>query len=416
VSVFVQASIGGTSQPKPRDQSHLRTIMAARHRQLFIALLAGAIFAIAPSASAGVPPSQGTCHRFAAPSGSDHGPGGPFRPFRTVQRLVDSLGPGQTGCLLSGVYRGSEKIWRSGRPGAQVVLTSYPGQRATIVGRLAIDKGANYVTVTGLDLDGANPTRLPSPTIDADHDTFSYDDVTNDHTGICFGIGNATWGWATGTLITHDRVHGCGQDAPADNYQHGFYIQGATDTTIEWNLIYDNAARGIQLYPDAQHTTIDHNIIDDNGEGILIAGEGGTASSYTNVYDNIISNATTRHDVETFWPAGNPIGVDNSIHDNCLWGGREGTIGIGGGGANADRNLVVNPEVIDAKVGDYELSAASPCRAIAGDVQAAIYGSAAQHPVMSRSEAFGRVFAHADTHRHRRRKRRDAVQPKRRKR
>ncbi len=54
----------------------------------------------------------------------------------------------------------------------------------------------------------------------------------------------------------------------------------ATDTTIEWNLIYANADRGIQLYPNAEYTTIDHNIIDDNGEGILFAGDDGTASSY----------------------------------------------------------------------------------------------------------------------------------------
>jgi Right handed beta helix region len=239
--------------------------------------------------------------------------------------------------------------------------------------------------------------------------------VTNDHTGICFAIGSTTWGWATGTLITHDRVHACGQEVPGDNYEHGFYIQGATDTAIEWSLIYDNAGRGIQLYPDAQNTTIDHNIIDENGEGILIAGEGGAASSYTNVYDNVISNATVRHDVETFWPAGNPIGVDNSVHDNCLWGGREGTIGVGRGGITASRNLDANPEFVDAKAGDYALSPGSPCLAIVGDVQAAIDGTTPQHPVMSRSQAFGRVLAHADTHAdtHRRRRRERAKQARR---
>ena len=33
--------------------------------------------------------------------------------------------------------------------------------------------GADYVTVTGLDLDGANPASVPSPTVDANRVTFS---------------------------------------------------------------------------------------------------------------------------------------------------------------------------------------------------------------------------------------------------
>jgi hypothetical protein len=195
--------------------------------------------------------------------------------------------------------------------------------------------------------------------------------VTNDHTGICFGIGSATWGWATDTLITHDRVHDCGQ-LPATNLQHAFYIGGATDTTIEWSLIYANADRGIQLYPEALGTTVDHNIIDDNGEGILISGAEGVASSDTNVYDNIISNANQRHDVESYWPAGNPIGVGNTVHDNCLWGGREGTTDTSSGGYTAYNNLTANPEFVNATAHDYEMSPSSPCLALAGDVQAAV--------------------------------------------
>jgi hypothetical protein len=341
-----------------------------------------------------------SCSLVASPSGSDSAPGTVAAPFQTPQKLVESLQPGQTGCLESGTYGGGVTFRDAG-----VTLTSYPGQTATIVGRVYVAEGANDTTVTGLDLDGENPGQELSPMIDANGVTFSYDDVTNDHTGTCFGIGSATWGWATGTLITHDRVHGCGQ-LPSTNLQHAFYIGGATDTTIEWSLIYGNADRGIQLYPDAQHTTIDHNIIDDNGEGILISGTNGSASSYTNVYDNVISDATQRHDIETYWPAGNPVGVGNSVHDNCLWNGREGTVSTPAGGASVSHNLVANPQFIDATAGDYEFRPASPCLAIVGDVQAAIDGTAPRHPVMSRSQALGRVIAHADTHRRHRRTRR----------
>ena len=311
----------------------------------------------------------------ASPSGSDTGTGTFQSPFGTVQELVDSLGPGTTGCLMAGTYNGSVRMANGGEPGAPATLTAAPGQAATVVGQIKIAKGANYLTVSGLSLDGRNAQHLQSPMIDANHVTFSYDDVTDNHTGICFGLGSPTWGWATGTLITHDRVHDCGQMTPGDNYQHGFYIGAATNTTIEWSLIYDNAARGIQLYPDAQYTTIDHNIIDGNGEGIIVSGEGGQASSHTNIYDNILSNARLRHDVESWWPVGNPVGVDNVVHDNCVWGGREGTIDTSGGGLRASNNLKINPQYVSARGHDYEMSPDSPCLALVGDVQAAVDGT-----------------------------------------
>jgi Right handed beta helix region len=371
--------------------------MEKRLGSILLACVAAFCAVAVPSVASGQ--AATSCSLVASPSGSDSAPGTLAAPFHTVQRLVDALQPGQTGCLMSGTYR-EDVTFRD----PDTTLTSYPGQAVTIVGRIYVAEGANDTTVAGLDLNGENPGRELSPMIDANGVTFSYDDVTNDHSGTCFGIGSAVWGWATGTLITHDRVHGCGQ-LPPTNLQHAFYVGGATDTTIAWNLIYGNADRGIQLYPDAQHTTIDHNIITDNGEGILISGTNGSASSYTNVYDNIISGATQRHDVETYWPIGNPVGVGNVVHDNCLWSGREGTVSIPGGGATVNHNIDANPRFVNAQADDYEISPGSPCLAIVGDVQAAIDGTTPQHPVMSRSEALNRVLAH-DTHRRRRRTRR----------
>ena len=373
--------------------------------------LVAAMLAVVPSAGAQREPAspQATtakalaCNRFAAPTGSDATHGSRRRPFRTVQRLVNALRPGQTGCLLDGIYHGNVRIARGGLPGARVRLTVAPGEGATIQGRIEVIKGADYVTVRGLTLDGRNAQHLQSPMIDANHVTFSHDDVTNHHTGICFGIGSPTWGWATGTLITHDRVHGCGQPTPSDNYQHGFYIGAATDTRIEWSLIYDNAARGIQLYPDAQYTTIDHNIIDGNGEGIIISGEGGTASSHTNIFENIVSNSTVRHDIQSWWPRGNPVGVDNFVHENCVWGGRGRPIDMAGGGLRAAHNARVNPMFVNAAAHDYRLKPSSPCLFAVGDVEAAVDGIVATVPLIKHAPfAIAATASHKRRSRHRR--------------
>ena len=336
----------------------------------------------AASAPLGAATTPAACNLVASPSGSDSASGTVSAPFQTAQKLVSSLTPGETGCLEAGTYNENITFRTAGTATAPITLASYPGQTATIVGRMYIVDGANYTTITGLDLNGENPQQALSPMIDANNATFSHDDVTNDHTGTCFGIGSATWGWATGTLITHDRIHDCGE-LPATNAQHGLYIGAATDTTIEWSLIYGNADRGIQLYPDAQHTTIDHNIIDDNGEGIIISGAGGVASSYTNIYDNILSNADVRHDVESYWPPGNPVGVDNTVHNNCIWGGSKGTIGMADGGYRVSENLKASPQFVNEAAHDYELRATSPCLLMSGDPQAAVDGTAPVQPTAS---------------------------------
>jgi parallel beta-helix repeat protein len=315
-----------------------------------------------------------TCSLVASPTGSDSNSGSISAPFQTPQKLVFSLAPGQVGCLRGGTYNEDVKFVQAGSAGAPITLTSFPGETATIIGRMWVPQGADYVTVTDLHLDGQNSGNLPSPTIDSANATFSHDDVTDDHTAICFALGDPTWGTASNTLITDNRIHDCGL-MPAGNYNHGIYVADATNTQISWNLIYDNADRGIQLYPNAQNTTIDHNILDGNGEDILFSGEDGQASSGANVYDNILSGAKIRHDVESWYPAGNPVGTDNLVHNNCVWGGKQGTIDSSTGGFHAYNNKTINPEYVDAAAHSYRLQPTSPCLAMIGNIAAAVDGA-----------------------------------------
>ena len=134
-------------------------------------------------------------------------------------------------------------------------------------GRFWIAESADRVTVQGLYLDGPNGDVLPSPTINGDDVTFRGNDVTNNHHSICFSLGHPDWGRADRHAIELNRIHDCGQ-LPATNHDHGIYVAAATDTLIRDNWIYDNADRGIQLYPDAQrHRGSRGNVIDGNGAG-----------------------------------------------------------------------------------------------------------------------------------------------------
>src|SRR5689334_8454889 len=128
-----------------------------------------ALTSFAPAAHADV-----TCTLVAAPGGSDSAAGTVDAPFRTAQHLVDSLGAGDTGCLRAGTYAEDVRINNCGNASAPVTLTSFPGERARVVGRFWIPRGSDYVTVANLDLDGAptlgsNTAVDPSPTVNANN-------------------------------------------------------------------------------------------------------------------------------------------------------------------------------------------------------------------------------------------------------
>ena len=54
---------------------------------------------------------------------------------------------------------------------------------------------------------------------------------------------------------------------PLTNRHQGISVWNAGDTEITQNVIFDNADRGIQLFPNAQRTHVAYNTIDGNGEG-----------------------------------------------------------------------------------------------------------------------------------------------------
>ena len=181
----------------------------------------------------------------ASPDGNDSAPGTADRPYATAQRLVNTLAPGETGCLRAGTYREDLTVATPG-----VGLTSYPGDQATVAGRLRVT--ADRVTVERLTLDGRNARDLPSPTINADDVVFRRNDVSSRDSGICFILGSLTE--VRHPVIKRNRIHNCGQ--PGGIPDHGIYMQHVNGARILRNTIYDNAERGIKIGPDSQRALI----------------------------------------------------------------------------------------------------------------------------------------------------------------
>ncbi len=327
-----------------------------------------------PQADAAGPQATTVCHRMAAPGGSDRGAGTAAEPFRTVRRLADSLSPGQTGCLRGGTFTEQVKVRSGGRSGAPITIAAAPGERPRLEGRLVIDRGADFVTVSGLALDGSTSPRcrrgasctvLPSPTVYGDRVELRGNDITNPR-GICVILGRSG-DPVVGPVIAGNRIHRCGR-LPRTNHDHGVYVENAIDGRIVANVIYDNADRGVQLYPSAQRMRIAGNVIDGNGQGVIFSAAGRVSSNDNVVESNVIANSRARHNVESYYPSGAPIGRGNVVRGNCLFGGlrnpEEGGVQSPPIGFIAAENRIGPPGYVDRASGDFRLRPDSPCQGI----------------------------------------------------
>jgi parallel beta-helix repeat protein len=311
-------------------------------------VLAGVAATLAASIGSAAPAAAATsCDQVASP-----GQG-------AVQRLVDSLAPGQVGCLRAGTYNGDVRVGTRG-----ITLTRYGDDRATVKGRFWIARGSDNVTVEDLYLDGANRDDLPSPTINADGATFRRNDVSNGHRSICFVLGHPDYGRADDATIELNRIHDCGH-LPANGHDHGIYVAMATNALIRGNWIYDNADYGIQLYPNADGSRIVGNVIDGNGRGITFSGEYGVTSSNNVVEGNVIANSKDRYNIESWFARGTPIGQGNVVRDNCIAGG---ALDHGNGGIADEWGFRVVDTIrtrvayADRRAGDFRLAPGSRCR------------------------------------------------------
>jgi parallel beta-helix repeat protein len=307
-----------------------------------------------------------SCDRVASPSGSDANAGTVASPWKTPEYMADHLAPGQTGCFRAGTFDFNDETDVNRN---DITLTSFPGERATLKGRLWVF--SDRVTVSHLNLDQRSSVNS-GPRVNGTDDVFDDVDVTNYHTEICFILGDPTNGPAVRTVIENSAIHDCGK-LPPQNQDHGIYVSYARNTIIRDNWIYDNADRGIQLYPNSQGTQVYGNVIDGNGEGVIFSGNGETASSDNVVHDNVISNSRVRWNVESLWPNG-LVGSGNVVRDNCLFASNSSSFYNHGGGvieASGDLprgfassgNRTADPRFVDRAAGDLRLRASSPCAA-----------------------------------------------------
>jgi hypothetical protein len=315
------------------------------------------------------------CTKYASSSGSDSNAGTATSPYRTAQYLVNHLAFGETGCL-TGTFNEGVTISAAG-----VTLASVPGQRARLVGGVRLNVTANRVTVRDFDVDGYGFAYSTFRIIGADQVSVINMDITNrnypngtsNYNAICLLAGaGATFEtdpsytvWDL--LIEGSRIHNCGDDA----HEHAIYLETTRNAIVRDSYLYGNNGYGVSMYPDAQGSLIEHNVIDGNSRAgranLTFSGEaaGGEyakphGSDNNTVLYNVISNAVTRYNVDSYYPTGSISPSNNRVGSNCVWNAPYGNFG-GTNGYTQSNNKNADPLYVNVPAGDYSLQGTSPC-------------------------------------------------------
>lgn len=349
---------------------------------LAVLLVVSACGARSPRGSAHAASSRPTCSRYASPDGRPelarasaararhhhHRNGSLAHPFGSVQRLVNALRPGETGCLEPGTYHlhGQLTFRRSGRAGAPVTLTSAHDQTARLIGGpVYVPNRSQYVTISHVHINTKGIDQVGVQILGA-YDSLTYSHVTNHDTHFsCIIIGSDTgYGQASHTLIEGDVIYECGYN-PADPIEdHGIYVDNSVDATIQNNVIWGvRDGWGIQLYPHSVGTHVLRNTIVDNTQGVIFAGDHIYTSSGNLVAYNIITSDSRGYDLQSYW--GGKVGRNNVAEHNCLYS-RRAEVQRPTKGFVATDNMITHPHYVNPTDHDYALRHTSPCRSLVG--------------------------------------------------
>ena len=272
-----------------------------------------------------------------------------------IQRLVDSLRPGQTGCLRKGVYtqRTVRVKGRSGTASNPITLRSYPGERAEIRGSIKVADDANYWKFQGLRVDASYSPVGPAPSkeprintdqafrVNGDHISIIRNNMSNrrpngnpDLAGTCILLGQKGK-VAVDTRINGNSIHHCGQ-IPRSNHEHGIYSSNSRGAKILNNLVFANADRGIQLYPETRGALVSGNVAWRNAQGLVIDAN----SSNNTVRNNVFSHPRDSWNV---YQGPKLSRGGNRVNNNCFWGTGGSSKFKNGNHITASGNTIANP-------------------------------------------------------------------------
>jgi hypothetical protein len=319
----------------------------------------------------GLQPSLGTTY-YVSTSGSDSQSGSAEAPWRTVQKALNTLQPGERALVRAGTYAQDLVMTRAGSAEAPITVAAYPGETVTL--RPASSSGdtypiefygAAYVRLQGFVIEGSDGTSAANVYV-----TGSSHHIEIAGNEIRYGQDSGFYTDATTSYVyvVGNRIHDNGWNHEVGQHQsHGIYLKGANHL-IANNVIYNHAyGFGLHIYGANHDTVVVDNTIAASAHSSIVVGGPGGVSNIT-IRNNLLHGGNWGVQMDSTCPTG-PITVERNLIDAYNLGAVES----GCSTVSASGNLSANPSFVDYANRDLRLQADSPALDVAAAEWSAPY-------------------------------------------
>ena len=252
---------------------------------------------------------------YVATSGSNSSSGTRARPWRTIQKALNTLRAGQRALVRSGVYKEDLDVRRAGTASAPVTVAAHPGERPVLRSAgghpLEVSSGARYFRFRGFVIEGHPGTSGGNVDVYGRHIEIAGNIIRRGRDQGVYTAGESAY-----VHIVRNTIHHNGRGI--EHQSHGIYLQG-DDHLVANNLIYDHPEGfGIQVYDEGSRARVVNNTIVRSGHsGIVVGGSGGV--DHVQIRNNIFAfNAKWGIQHDSACPS-STVADHNVLHGN-RWG------------------------------------------------------------------------------------------------
>lgn len=370
-----------------------KTLMHSKHLALVIAFLfffnTGLIISPPQKAQA-----AGT-HYYVSPDGNDNNSGTQSSPFKTINKAISVVGPGDTVHVAPGVYEEYINITVSGTASQRIRFVSDVrwGAKLQNYDYKTLGIEGHYIDFEGFEITG-NATH--GVTIRGSHVRF---------------IGNHVYGFAPlpsqdtssggAGIVTYNSqysmtdidiignvVHDIGITS-SSSFIHGIYTAGY-DIRVVNNIVYNCAGWGLHAWHAADKNVFANNLVYANRKGGIVVGAGdgpgGVVADEFIVANNIVIYNQGYAIVES-----GSTGLNNVYTNNLIFGNTNGILLKNG--LVAQNTITDNPRlyrVATDGTGDFHLASISP--AINAGINSVTAGTNSYTVPATDFDGFSRVY------------------------